>query len=138
MLGQQSNVYKLGKQALRKLVGPLTVGLLALATAIPGHAETIAQKGRKLAEANCSRCHIVGDDNKFGGISSTPSFRLIVQALDDWRERFQTFHTRLPHPSVIRIEGSATPFAEPTTEPIYLKIEDVDALVAFAETFVKK
>ena len=45
------------------------------------------KNGKQLAEAHCSRCHVVGDYNKFGGIGSTPSFQGI-RFLKDWRERF--------------------------------------------------
>ena len=36
-------------------------------------------KGRKVAELHCSRCHVVGDFNKNGGIASTPSFQMLVK-----------------------------------------------------------
>ena len=93
---------------------------------------------RKLSQTYCSRCHVVGGFNKFGGISSTPSFQLIVSALKDWRYRFETFHARLPHPSVIRVEGAeALTEAPPTIKQVHLKIEDLPAFVAYAETLAK-
>lgn len=69
------------------------------------------------------------------GISSTPSFMILIKALDDWRERFATFHARLPHPAHVRFEGDGPrPIDLPaTTKEVILKIEDVEAIVAYAE-----
>ena len=77
--------------------------------------------------------YVITDGNAFSGIGSTPSFRLLVNALIDWRERFETFHTRRPHPAVIRFEGVA-PLSEdpPTTRTVDLKLDDIPALVAYA------
>ncbi len=95
-------------------------------------AETPEEKGRALALEHCSRCHVIDDSNPFGGIASTPSFKLLVTALADWKHRFETFHTRLPHPSVIRFEGLAPATdALPTTKTVDLKLEDIDSIVAF-------
>lgn len=94
--------------------------------------------GQKIAAQHCTRCHVVGDLNPHGGISSTPSFQLMVNGLKDWRERFETFHVRRPHPAIVRIEGFEYPTDPPTTVPIFLTIEDIEPLVAFAETLKKK
>ena len=61
----------------------------------------------------------------------------MVNELDDWRERFQTFHVRRPHPSVVRIKGFDYPQDPPTTVLIFLTIDDIDPLVAYAETLKK-
>ena len=113
--------------------------LVATLHITPVHADDLANKGQKLAEANCSGCHVVDDSNKFGGIASTPSFRVLVRGLTDWRTRFETFHVRLPHQSVIRIKGT-DPLTEgpPTTHQVFIELDDIDALVAYAETFVKE
>ncbi len=102
-------------------------------------AQSLAEKGEKLAKLHCARCHVVADDNAFSGIGSTPSFRLLVNALSDWRERFETFYTRLPHPSVIRIEGVA-PIndAPPTIRTVDLKLDDIPALVAYAASLKRQ
>lgn len=102
-------------------------------------AQSLAEKGEKLARLHCARCHVVADDNAFSGIGSTPSFRLLVNALSDWRERFETFYTRLPHPSVIRIEGVA-PIndAPPTIRTVDLKLDDIPALVAYAASLKRQ
>jgi hypothetical protein len=96
-------------------------------------AQSLTEKGEKLARQHCARCHVVADGNAFSGIGSTPSFRLLVNALSDWRERFETFHTRRPHPAVVRFEGVA-PLSDdpPTTRTVDLKLDDIPALVAYA------
>lgn len=96
------------------------------------------KQGKAVAEAHCSRCHVVGKHNLMGGISSTPSFSILVNGLSDWHERFSSFYSRLPHPSVIRMEGEEPPANHlPTTHPIYLKIEQIDAIIAFVATLKK-
>jgi hypothetical protein len=112
---------------------PTIVAITLIGLAGAASAETEVDKGRKVAKLHCSRCHVVDDAKPFTGIASTPSFKLIVTALDDWRDRFKTFHTRLPHPSVVRFEGIAPPRDTlPTTKTVDLKLEDIDAIVAFA------
>ena len=102
-------------------------------------AQSLAEKGEKLARLHCARCHVVADGNAFSGIGSTPSFRLLVNALSDWRERFETFYTRLPHPSVIRIEGVA-PIndAPPTIRTVDLQLDDIASLVAYAASLKRQ
>lgn len=107
--------------------------MAAAFAACPAAAQSLAEKGRALAAEHCVRCHVIDPDNPFTGIGSTPSFQLLVAAFSDWKERFETFYGRLPHPSVIRFEGVA-PITEdpPTFKPVELKLEDIDAIVAFA------
>ncbi|HSG96083.1 MAG TPA: hypothetical protein VLA28_11220 [Afifellaceae bacterium] len=101
-------------------------------------AQSLTDKGEKLARLHCARCHVVADGNAFSGIGSTPSFRLLVNALDDWRERFETFHTRRPHPAIVRFEG-ISPLSDdpPTTRTVDLKLDDIPALVAYAASLQK-
>lgn len=112
--------------------------------AVPNNASASSEEawitaGREIAKAHCTRCHVVGDINPLGGISSTPSFQLMVNELDDWLERFETFFARRPHPAVIRFEDVDYSEADPpSTVPIVLKVEDVEALVRFAESLKKK
>ena len=99
----------------------------------PANAQTAVEKGRSVAMEHCSRCHVVDDANPFAGIASTPSFKLLATGFDDWKERFETFHTRRPHPSVVRFDGVAPlSNALPTTKTVDMKLEDIDAIVAFA------
>ena len=74
------------------------------------------------------------------GISSTPSFMIMVAALEDWRERFATFHVRLPHPAHLRFEGDdARPQDHPATiSEVILRIDDLDAILAYADSLAKK
>jgi mono/diheme cytochrome c family protein len=106
----------------------------ALATVAESQDATdLIEKGRQLAEEHCIRCHVVKEDNPFSGIGSTPSFRLLVTALPDWLERFETFHARRPHPAIVRFEGIAPPTDNPpANRTVDLRIEDIDAIVAFA------
>ena len=97
-----------------------------------------SEKGRKLSEQHCSRCHVVGDFNPTGGISSTPSFQMMVNNMSDYQDRFRTFYARLPHPSIITVEGIERPTKLPyNAAPIFLKPVEVEHISAFAETLKK-
>ncbi|HMB48840.1 MAG TPA: hypothetical protein VKN63_11235 [Afifellaceae bacterium] len=115
------------------IVAVTMAGLAGIGLAGAESAEDEVERGRLLAKQHCSRCHVVDDANPFSGIASTPSFKLLVTALADWRDRFETFHTRRPHPSVVRFEGIAPPGdGLPTMKTVDMKLEDIDAIVAFA------
>ena len=58
------------------------------------------QEGQRIAERWCKRCHVVGTENRHGGIDSTPSFFLMHDKLDDYRPRIQSFKQRRPHKSL--------------------------------------
>jgi hypothetical protein len=106
----------------------------ALVVAGGAQAQTdLIEKGRLLAEEHCVRCHVVTDDNPFSGIASTPSFRLLVTALPDWLERFETFYARRPHPAIVRFDG-VPPRTDnpPPVRTVDLRIEDIESLVAYA------
>lgn len=117
-----------------RLVAPLlvlpllTAGASALAAGDP-------EKGRTIAEQHCARCHVIGDKNRMGGIGSTPSFPLL-RRMPDWRERFETFYARRPHPVHVRVDGvrkwSDTPS---NAAEIRMTIDDVDHILAYVETF---
>lgn len=118
------------------------IALCAMFTfsSVPVNSQELVDKGRDIAAKHCTRCHVVADINPRGGISSTPSFQLMVKALRDWEERFETFYVRHPHPAIIRIEEfdydeAAFP---PATVPILLKLDDIGALLAFAKTLEKQ
>ncbi len=97
------------------------------------------ENGKSVSEQQCSRCHVVGDYNPNGGISSTPSFQLMVNALDDYEERFDTFYIRPPHPAVIVVEGikkrDDLPF---NAAPVKLTQKDVENIAAFVKTLKNK
>ena len=113
----------------------LWLATMLVLLALPAAAQDgLLRRGAEIADRHCGRCHVVDTRNRMRGISSTPSFPLLVRALPDWRERFRTFFARRPHPAVIRIEGIAPPTDDPpTTVPVELTLDDVDAIVAYAE-----
>ena len=94
-------------------------------------------RGRTLAQTHCARCHVIGDFNKFGGIGSTPSFRLL-RGIEDGMVRFQTFYERRPHPVFVRVPNiprwsKAPAYAtEFTVTP-----EAIKDLMAFVKTIKK-
>lgn len=94
-------------------------------------------KGRELAVTHCARCHVIGEFNKFGGIGSTPSFRLI-RGLEDGMERFQTFYERRPHPVFVRVpDVPKWSDADPYVTEFTVTLEAIDDLLAYAETIEK-
>ena len=118
------------------------VWLSAVMGAVPaaaGSATGDAERGREVAESHCSRCHVVGDFNRMGGIGSTPSFQLLVNALKDFEERFTTFYARRPHGAFITVKGVPRLTDLPdNAAPIELTPEQVADVVAFARTLKKE
>lgn len=98
------------------------------------------ERGRQISQKHCSRCHVVGDFNKYGGIGSTPSFQMLVNYMDDYVVRFETFYARNPHPSLITIESLKTPHEQTLhgTEPIKLPQQAVEDILSFAKTLRSK
>ena len=47
--------------------------------------ESVLKRGENLVRQHCTRCHVVGDMNRYGGIGSTPSFGAI-KTMPDWKE----------------------------------------------------
>ena len=85
---------------------------------------------------HCTRCHVVGDLNKYGGIGSTPSFGAI-KSLPDWQDRFAAFWSLLPHPSVVQVEGMSPERPKgvlATTKQILLTPSEVEAILAYVDT----
>lgn len=107
---------------------------LTMAAVLPARAAGDAEKGRQLAEAHCSRCHVVGEHNPTGGIGSTPSFQ-VLRTMKDWRDRFGSFYARRPHPVHVRVDGLPV-FTQlpPNAAPFTITIADVDHILAFVET----
>ena len=110
------------------------IGAMCLsATAL---ADGDSQAGRRVAIEHCTRCHVVGDANPHGGINSTPSFQLLAKR-DDWRERFQTFYARRPHPVFVRVpDVPRWTKLSSHVAPIEVSLEDVENILAFVETLV--
>ncbi len=95
----------------------------------------LTQKGLALSKLHCARCHIVSDKDRFSGISSTPSFKIMIEVLKDWEDRFQTFMARNPHPAHIRLEtDDPRPEHLPvTTHEVILSLDDIEAIMAYVE-----
>ena len=104
----------------------------------PAQAEGDADKGRRISMQHCTRCHVVGDANPHGGINSTPSFQLLARR-DDWRERFETFYARRPHPVFVRVPDVPrwTDLPSPV-EPFSVTLQDIEDVVSFIETLAPK
>jgi hypothetical protein len=115
------------------LMTALPLALLPPAAGAQDRSKGDWREGRDYAEENCSRCHVVGDFNPYGGIGSTPSFQLLARR-DDWMERFLTFYVRRPHPVVVRIEELDTGYrGEDFVEPFEFELTQMDDLIAFIE-----
>lgn len=96
------------------------------------------EQGKLVSRTHCTRCHVVASFNLYGGISSTPSFSLLVNYLDDWEERFLSFHLRRPHPAIIRFKGEEIDANNPPPNiPVVLEYSDIEAITAFAKTLQK-
>lgn len=101
--------------------------------------EGTIEKGKTISLNHCTRCHVVGSFNPNGGISSTPSFQLLVNALKDFEKRFDTFYLRPPHPAVIAIKGRKKQDDLPyNAAPITITLKDVKHIAAFAKTLKNK
>jgi len=98
------------------------------------------EEGRNLVREHCTRCHVIGDINPYGGIGSTPSFEA-MKHLADWRQRFEVFFTLPPHPSLVRIEGISEDRPENLpafSQEIILTLEDVENILAYVDTLETK
>lgn len=120
---------------------PLTLCLLFCAAATCAATPVAAadvKRGERIAEQHCSRCHVIGNGNRMGGIGSTPSFPLL-RRMPDWRERFETFYARRPHPVHVRVEGIPKWSELPSNAAEFrLTLEDVEHVLAFVETLPDK
>ncbi len=110
-----------------------------LAVSEPAFADGDIERGRTIAEQHCSRCHVIGDFNRMGGIGSTPSFQLLVNALKDYEDRFRSFFARRPHPAFVTVKGYPPLNALPANAaPVEITDEEVEDLLAFANTLRKQ
>lgn len=112
----------------------LILAVLAFSAA-PAFAENWAV-GEKLTFINCGRCHVIGERNRMGGISSTPSF-MVIRTWENWEEKMRSFWTLNPHPAFTQIEGVTEPFLPDRPSPIHpitLTLEDVDTILRYARS----
>lgn len=108
---------------------------LAVTVVLPvaAWAEGDAATGRQIAIDHCSRCHVVPDHDPYGGIDSTPSFRLLARR-DDYLERFQSFYARRPHPVFVRVPDVPPPTDDPAFIATFeITPQQIDDLVAYVE-----
>ncbi len=92
-----------------------------------------AARGATLSLTHCGRCHVVGPENRMGGLGSTPSFA-VLRALADWNDRFQQFYVLNPHPAFTQVTGVTPPFAPerpPPIVPVSITLDDLEAILAF-------
>ena len=73
--------------------------LLCLAAIVPdpARAEGDAVAGKKKAIEVCSRCHVIGDHNPYGGINSTPSFWIMQEKPQVYDDKLLSVTNRRPH-----------------------------------------
>ena len=116
------------RRILTVLCGFLCFVALPLGSA---RASELNVAGKRVADEHCSRCHVVSEANRMGGIGSTPSFSLL-RRMKDWEERYSSFFARNPHPSFITVKGlSDTRTLPPNATPITLTEQQVDALMVY-------
>ncbi len=121
--------------ALRSASTLCLLTVLGLLLCQPGEvrAEGEAAEGRKIAVTHCARCHVIPDHDRYGGIGSTPSFRLLARR-DDYLERMQSFYARPPHPVFVRVPGVPPPTNDPAFVATFeVQPEEIDDLIAFIE-----
>ena len=93
-----------------------------------------ATLGLQVAQAQCSRCHVV-DDNRMGAIGSTPSF-FALRTLADWPQRMSGFYLLNPHPAFTVVQDVTDPFdpnRPPPIVPIKVTLDQIDALLAYMQ-----
>ena len=120
------------------LLTGLVLGMTSLVSvsAVQAEQSALLKQGEKLVRQHCTRCHVVGDLNKYGGIGSTPSFGAI-KSLPDWQDRFAAFWSLLPHPSVVQVEGISPERPKDllaTTKQTFLTPDEVDAILTYVDT----
>ena len=124
-----------GPAGRKTVIGAVLAVCAMTMSAAPALAGDV-QRGRELAATHCTRCHVVGDINPYGGIESTPSF-IGMKRLADWQRRYAEFYILPPHPALVRIEevSAARDEARPAfVQEIILTLEDVESILAFART----
>ena len=122
---------------LGAFIGPLTaIFCLIGGSAVQAEQSELLKQGEELVRQHCTRCHVVGDLNKYGGIGSTPSFGAI-KSLPDWQDRFAAFWSLLPHPPVVQVDGLSPERPKDvltTTKQIFLTPDEVDAILTYVDT----
>ena len=106
--------------------------ILIFCMSFTAFADSQIERGFELARQYCSRCHVIGDYNRMGGIGNSHSFASMVKSVD-WRERFQTFYARRPHPVFVRVPGYARwSNVEPYYPPFEILLSEIDLITEYA------
>lgn len=74
--------------------------------------------GKQKAIKWCARCHVIGEHNPYGGINSTPSFYIMSEKPESYRERVLSVRDRRPH----------------LAQDLDVKNEDLDDILAYILT----
>lgn len=127
------------RMALFMVIMPaMSAGSLAQTTA-PASDIQLVERGREVAATQCSRCHVIDNENRMGGISSTASFPMMVNFLADWEERFASFATRNPHPAIVSLDGAPPASPSPTgNAPVSVRSADIAAIVEYARSLLEE
>lgn len=91
------------QRVLPMIGGGILAVLMTLAIGPAGAAGNI-DKGRDIADQLCKGCHVVGTENRHGGIDSTPSFFVMNDKLDNYRQRLWSLKRRPPHIAYERLK----------------------------------
>lgn len=96
--------------------------------------EPSVERGEKLANFHCARCHVIPGRSNMG-IGSTPSFKIMVKSeAADWRDKFEAFYSLAPHPAFVTIKELRTERSGPAiAAPIYLSFREIDDLMAYVD-----
>ena len=97
-----------------------------------------ALRGLEIAQEHCSRCHVVGNENRYSSIETTPSF-FGLRAMKDWRIRFTEFYIRPPHPALVNIIDvtERSKKLPAFVSEINLKLDQIDDLISYLEQLKK-
>ena len=92
----------------------------------------------EIAQEHCSRCHFVGNNNRYSSIETTPSF-FGLRAMKDWRIRFTEFYIRPPHPALVNILDvtERSKKLPAFVSEINLKLDQIGDLVSYLEQLKK-
>ncbi len=98
-----------------------------------------ALRGLEIAQKHCSRCHVVSENNRFNSIETTPSF-FGLRAMKDWRERFNEFFVRPPHPALVNVLDvtERSKKLPAFVSEIDLTLDQIEDLISYVEKLKKK
>ncbi|WP_417684338.1 hypothetical protein [Roseibium sp.] len=113
---------------------------LSIQPALASPTEALQQRGFELSKLHCARCHIISEKDRFAGTSSTPSFKIMIEFLKDWEDRFDTFMARNPHPAHVRLQGDGPrPDNLPATiQEVILTLDDIEAILAYVDQMARE